>query len=110
MAIDLLTSEPDRDIAGVLQELVASEPNNYVKMRCQRALVDLERIGRRLLMRVVSMPTLRFQMKTLALLLGAALSSGETFGPIAKDGRFWVQQETGEMAPAAGCGQRDRRP
>ncbi|MEZ5363806.1 MAG: HEAT repeat domain-containing protein [Bryobacterales bacterium] len=102
MAIDLLTSEPDRDIAGVLQELVASEPNNYVKMRCQRALVDLERIGRRLLMRVVSMPTLRFQMKTLALLLGAALSlSAQTFGPIAKDGRFWVQQETGEMAPGS---------
>ena len=41
MAIDLLTAEPDREIAGVLQELVASETNNYVRMRCQAALVEL---------------------------------------------------------------------
>ena len=41
MAIDLLTAEPDREIAGVLQELVATETNNYVRMRCQKALVEL---------------------------------------------------------------------
>jgi hypothetical protein len=41
MAIDLLTTKPDREIAGVLQQLVASETDNYVRMRCQKALVEL---------------------------------------------------------------------
>lgn len=41
MAIDLLTADPDREIAGVLQDLVATETNNYVRMRCQKALVEL---------------------------------------------------------------------
>jgi hypothetical protein len=41
MAIDLLTKDPDRELAGVLQDLVATETNSYVKMRCQKALVDL---------------------------------------------------------------------
>jgi hypothetical protein len=41
MAIDLLTKEPDRELAGVLQQLVATETNNYVRMRCQKALIDL---------------------------------------------------------------------
>ncbi len=41
MAIDLLTTEPDRELAGVLQELVAAETNDYVRMRCQRALLEL---------------------------------------------------------------------
>ena len=41
MAIELLTAEPDREIAGVLQELVATETNNYVRMRCHKALLEL---------------------------------------------------------------------
>ena len=41
MAIDLLTAEPDRELAGVLQDLVATETNDYVRMRCQKALVEL---------------------------------------------------------------------
>ncbi len=41
MAIDLLTAEPDRALAGVLQDLVATETNQYVRMRCQKALVAL---------------------------------------------------------------------
>jgi HEAT repeat protein len=42
MAIDLLTAEPDRELAGVLQQLMATETNNYVRMRCQRALLELD--------------------------------------------------------------------
>jgi hypothetical protein len=41
MAVELLTAEPDREIAGVLQELVATETNSYVRMRCQKALLEL---------------------------------------------------------------------
>lgn len=39
-----------------------------------------------------------FETKGLGLLLAAVMSlSAQTFGPIARDGGFWVQQETGEI-------------
>jgi hypothetical protein len=41
MAIDLLTAEPDRELAGVLQQLVAAETDDYVRMRCRKALLEL---------------------------------------------------------------------
>jgi hypothetical protein len=41
---------------------------------------------------------IRIEMKTVGLLLTAALSlAAQTFSPIARDGKFWVQQETGEI-------------
>lgn len=40
-AIDLLTENPDRELVGLLQELVRIEPNNYVRLRCRRVLEEL---------------------------------------------------------------------
>jgi hypothetical protein len=40
-AIDLLTETPDRDIVGVLQELIETEANEYVRLRSLRTLEDL---------------------------------------------------------------------
>ena len=40
-AIDLLTDEPDRELVGVLQELVETEGHDYVRLRSRRALQDL---------------------------------------------------------------------
>ena len=40
-AIDLLTQHREARIAGVLQELLDRENNNYVRMRCQKALRDM---------------------------------------------------------------------
>jgi hypothetical protein len=40
-AIELLTEKPDRELVGVLQTLVEGEPNNYVRLRMQRTLQDL---------------------------------------------------------------------
>jgi len=40
-AIDLLTQRREARIAGVLQELLDRENNNYVRMRCQKALRDM---------------------------------------------------------------------
>jgi hypothetical protein len=40
-AIELLTEKPDRELVGVLQSLVEREPNNYVRLRMQRTLHDL---------------------------------------------------------------------
>ncbi|MBI1356656.1 MAG: hypothetical protein GC160_20140 [Acidobacteria bacterium] len=37
-AIDLLTDKPDQELAGVLQQIVRDESNNYVKMRGEQAL------------------------------------------------------------------------
>jgi hypothetical protein len=40
-AIDLLTKRREPELVGVFQELIAREPNNYVRMKCQRALSDM---------------------------------------------------------------------
>jgi len=40
-AIDLLTEQPDRQIVGVLQELVETEGHDYVRMRSKKVLQDL---------------------------------------------------------------------
>ena len=40
-AIELLTEAPDRDLVGVLQELVETEDNQYVRMRSEQTLQDL---------------------------------------------------------------------
>lgn len=40
-AIDLLTENPDRAIAGVLQDLMESERNNYVRLRSLHTLHEL---------------------------------------------------------------------
>jgi hypothetical protein len=40
-AIDLLTANPDRELVGALQDLIRNEPNNYVRMQCQKALIAL---------------------------------------------------------------------
>lgn len=40
-AIDLLTQRPDRDLAGVLQELVERDTNRYVRLRSRRTLEEL---------------------------------------------------------------------
>ncbi len=45
-----------------------------------------------------------FEAKAIALLLAATISlSAQTLGTIARDGRFWVQQETGKIDRVAGC-------
>jgi hypothetical protein len=40
-AIDLLTENPGRDLVGVLQDVIDSERNNYVRLQCSRTLQDL---------------------------------------------------------------------
>lgn len=40
-AIELLTENPDRELVGVLQSLVEQESNNYVRLRMQKTLHDL---------------------------------------------------------------------
>jgi hypothetical protein len=40
-AIDLLTQHREKALVGVLQELVQRESNNYVRLRCQRALQEM---------------------------------------------------------------------
>ncbi len=40
-AIDMLIERPDRDLAGVLQELVETEGNEYVRLRSMRTLQEL---------------------------------------------------------------------
>jgi len=40
-AIELLTERQDADLVGVLQQLVSKESNNYVRQRCEKALVEL---------------------------------------------------------------------
>ena len=41
-AIDLLVQSKEPDVAGVLQELVRREDNNYVRSRSQRALNEMK--------------------------------------------------------------------
>lgn len=40
-AIDLLTQRRERAMVGVLQELMAREENNYVRLKCQKALSEM---------------------------------------------------------------------
>jgi hypothetical protein len=40
-AIEILTESPDRELVGLLQGVVRTEPNNYVRLRCQRTLQAL---------------------------------------------------------------------
>jgi hypothetical protein len=40
-AIDLLTQRREPAMVGVLQELMAREDNNYVRLKCQRALSEM---------------------------------------------------------------------
>jgi hypothetical protein len=40
-AIDLLTQQPEPQIVGVLQELMAQEDNSYVRLKCQKVLHDM---------------------------------------------------------------------
>jgi len=40
-AIDLLTEAQDRSLVGVLQGIAQKEENNYVRMRCQSALQEM---------------------------------------------------------------------
>jgi hypothetical protein len=40
-AIDMLAEQPERDLAGVLQDLVETENNEYVRLQSRRVLQDL---------------------------------------------------------------------
>jgi hypothetical protein len=40
-AIDLLIRQSGPDMVGVLQELVSREENNYVRLKCQKALREM---------------------------------------------------------------------
>jgi hypothetical protein len=40
-AIDLLTQHQEPEMVGVLQELVSREDNNYVRLKCQKALREM---------------------------------------------------------------------
>ena len=40
-AVDLLTSKREPELVGVLQEIMTRENNNYVRMKCQRALNEM---------------------------------------------------------------------
>jgi hypothetical protein len=40
-AIDLLIQKKEEDMVGLLQELMQKESNNYVRLRCQRALQEM---------------------------------------------------------------------
>ncbi|MFB3828859.1 MAG: HEAT repeat domain-containing protein [Bryobacteraceae bacterium] len=39
--IDLLVAKPDESMVGVLQDLVQREDNSYVRLKCERALRDM---------------------------------------------------------------------
>jgi hypothetical protein len=41
-AIDLLVQKKEDDIVGLLQELVQRESNSYVRLRCQKALQEMD--------------------------------------------------------------------
>ncbi len=40
-AIELLTARPDRELVEVLQDVVRDEPNNYVRLRSEQTLAEL---------------------------------------------------------------------
>lgn len=40
-AIELLTANPDRELVGVLQDVVRYEPNSYVRLRSEQTLAEL---------------------------------------------------------------------
>ena len=40
-AVDLLTAKREPELAGVLQEIMSREENSYVRMKCQRALNEM---------------------------------------------------------------------
>jgi hypothetical protein len=40
-AIDLLIENPSRDLVGVLQDVIDSERNNYVRLQCSKTLQEL---------------------------------------------------------------------
>jgi HEAT repeat protein len=40
-AVDLLTLTHEPELVGVLQEIMTRENNNYVRMKCQRALSEM---------------------------------------------------------------------
>jgi HEAT repeats/Putative zinc-finger len=40
-AVDLLTQKHEPELVGILQESMTREDNNYVRMKCQRALNDM---------------------------------------------------------------------
>jgi hypothetical protein len=40
-AVDLLTASPEPSLAGVLQELMTREENNYVRLKCEKALHEM---------------------------------------------------------------------
>jgi hypothetical protein len=40
-AIDLLIENPSRDLVGVLQDVIDSDRNNYVRLQCSRTLQEL---------------------------------------------------------------------
>lgn len=40
-AVDLLTLKREPELVGVLQEIMTRESNNYVRMKCQRALSEM---------------------------------------------------------------------
>jgi hypothetical protein len=40
-AIELLTQQPDESLVGVLQDVAGKEENNYVRMRCQDVLREM---------------------------------------------------------------------
>ena len=40
-AIDMLTSNHDASVVGVLQNMVGKEDNSYVRWRCEKALKDM---------------------------------------------------------------------
>jgi hypothetical protein len=39
--VDLLVSHRDDSMVGVLQNLVQKEDNNYVRLKCEKALKDM---------------------------------------------------------------------
>ncbi len=41
-AIELLTLDPDRELVGVLQDVVRDEPNNYIRLQCERTLEAMD--------------------------------------------------------------------
>jgi HEAT repeat protein len=40
-AVDLLTQSREPSLAAVLQELLTHEENNYVRLKCQKALNEM---------------------------------------------------------------------
>ena len=105
--IDSLSQIPDRELIGLLQELVESDQNDYVRLKCRRTLREPQRFGGPLLMlqgamrpseeKILGGNITHQLVWTLASVALAQTLPAQTVSPVEKQGRYWVQTEEGSL-------------